>query len=169
MALGQPFFDLVLPFDQPVHGRVKLVFMGVRNAKILRQRCIGPAMRHGQFAGFRHDDAARHHRRETRSRSREALPSISLSNSSRRIAMRTASTCPCGSERMQSRTPSAGAQLLALENEPDGLRLLQRQGRQVGDGPLPDALAFPDALAQQDGRFGASIGHKVDVHAAQII
>jgi len=42
-------------------------------------------------------------------------------------------------------------ELLALENQPDGLGLFQRQRRQVGDRPLLDALAFPDAFAQQDG------------------
>ena len=49
-----------------------------------------------------------------RSRSREALPSISFSKPSRRMAMRTASTCPCGSERMQSRPPPAGASFSPL-------------------------------------------------------
>ena len=62
MALGQPLFDLVLAFDQPVHCRVKLIFMGIRNAQILRQRCICPGVGHGQLAGFWRDDAARHHR-----------------------------------------------------------------------------------------------------------
>ena len=38
--------------------------MGIRNAKFLRQRCVRPAVRHGQFAGFRRDNAARHHRRD---------------------------------------------------------------------------------------------------------
>jgi hypothetical protein len=56
---------------------------------------------------------------------------------------------------------------LTLENQPDRLGLFQRQGREVGDRPLPDALAFPDALAQQDGGLGATIGHEVDVHAAE--
>jgi hypothetical protein len=43
--------------------------------------------------------------------------------------------------------------LPTLEHEPDALRLLKRQGREVGDGALPDALAFPDAFPQQDGRL----------------
>ena len=29
-------------------------------------------------------------------------------------------------------------------------------------------LPFSDALAQQNGRFGATIGHEVDIHAADI-
>jgi hypothetical protein len=33
--------------------------------------------------------------------------------------------------------------LLALEHEPDGLGLLQRKRRQIGDGALSDALAQP--------------------------
>ena len=62
MAPSQPLFDFVLAFDQPVHRGVKLVFMGVRNAQILRQRCVCPGLGHGQLAGLRRDDAARNHR-----------------------------------------------------------------------------------------------------------
>ncbi len=36
--------------------------MGICNAKILRQRCIRESVRHGQFAGFRRDNAARDRR-----------------------------------------------------------------------------------------------------------
>ena len=32
---------------------------------------------------------------------------------------------------------------------------------------LLNALAFPDALTQQDGGLGTSIGYKVDVHSRQ--
>ncbi len=167
MALGQPLFDLVLPLDQPVHRRVKLVFMGVRNAKILRQRCVGPAMRHGQFAGFRHDDAARHHRRDEIALARRlAIDQLVEAQPPHGGAHRLHMPMRQRADAVEAAV--RGRKLLALEHEPDGLRLLQRQGRQVGDGPLPDALAFPDAFAQQDGGFGASIGHEVDVHAAQI-
>jgi hypothetical protein len=48
--------------SQSIAG-VKLVLMGIGNAKLLRQRFIGPGMRHGELARFRRDNAARNHRR----------------------------------------------------------------------------------------------------------
>ena len=53
-----------------------------------------------------------------------------------------------------------GRELLTLEHQPDRLGLLQRQRRQVGDGALPDALALPDAFAQQDRGLGVRLGTK---------
>ena len=166
MAPGEALFDLVLAFDQPVHRGVKLVFMRVRNGKILRQRCVGPGMGHGELAGFRRDDAARDHRHDEIALARslaidqfvEAKPphgdahGLDMPVRQREDAVEAA---------------VHGRKLSALESQPDRLSLLKRQGRQVGDGALFDALAIPDAFAQQDGGLGASIGHKVNVHAAR--
>ena len=164
MAFGQPFFDLVLALDQPVHCLVKLVFMGIRDAQILRQRCIRPGMRHGQLAGLRRDNAACDHRHDeialARSLAVDQFLKAELAHGDAHglhMPMR---------QRADAVEAARWRKLSALERQPDGLGLLQRQGRQVGDGPLPDALAFSDALAQQNGRFGATIGHEVDIHAA---
>ena len=103
----------------------------------------------------------------TRSRPREALPSISLSEAEPAHGDAHGLHMPMRQRADAVEAAARRRKLPALEHQPDGLGLLQRQGRQVGDGALPDALAFPDAFAQKDGGFGASIGHEVDVHAAQ--
>ena len=139
-------------------GRERQAARGDRAAQGLEGTSAAQAQWHGEGGGCRQErgaegpDAARDHRRNEIALPR-SLAIDQFLEPSRRMAMRTASTCPCGSERMHSRRPSAGASCRALEHQPDSLSLFQRQGRQVGDGALLDALALPDAFAQQDGRL----------------
>jgi len=140
--------------------------MGVRNGEVLRQRCIRPGLRQGELAGFRRDDAARDHRCDEIALPRsfaidqllEAEPPHGDAHGLHMPMRQRADAVEAAARRRK---------LLALEHKPDGLGLLQRKRRQVGDGALPDALAFADAFAQQDGGLGAAIGHEVDIHASQ--
>jgi hypothetical protein len=140
--------------------------MGVRDAKVLRQRCIRKGVRQGQLAGLRRDDAARDHRRNKIALARRlAIDQLVEPQPPHGDAHRL--DMPMRQRADAVKAAACGRKLLALEHQPDGLSLFQRKRRQVGDGALPDALALADALAQQDGGFGASIGHEVDIHAAQ--
>src|SRR5262249_14470452 len=57
-------------------------------------------------------------------------------------------------------------ELLALENAPDRLDLLDGQRRQVGERALPDVLAVAHALTQKVGGPRVAVGDRVDVHDA---
>ena len=145
MAPGQPLFDLVLAFDQPVHRGVKLVFMGISNAQILRQRCIRESLRHRQLAGLQRDDAARDHRHHeiafTRSLAIDQfLEAQPAHGDAYGLHM------PMRQRADAFKATVRGRKLLTLEHEPDGLSLLQPQGRQVSNRPLLDALALLLAL-----------------------
>jgi hypothetical protein len=93
MTPGEPLLDRFLALDEPVHGRVERVLVGVGDAELL-----GARMRSATMAA-------------TSARSCEALASISLSKPSRRMAPSTASTWPWARERTTSRPSSTGPSL----------------------------------------------------------
>ena len=62
----------------------------------------------------------------------------------------------------------AGNDGAALEQHPEAGDPVGRPIRKVQQGALLDLAALPVALAQQDGRGRAAIGHRFDVHGDMI-
>ena len=58
---GQLSLDAVLALEQPIHGRVQVVLVGVGDSQCRRQRGDVPPARGGQLA-VRLEDSSRHHR-----------------------------------------------------------------------------------------------------------
>ena len=53
MACGQLLLDAFLPFQQPVHGGVKVIFAGLLHSQLFRQGGSAPLTRGRQFGGGR--------------------------------------------------------------------------------------------------------------------
>jgi hypothetical protein len=50
MALGQALLDGPLTFQQPIHGGIQLILVGIGHVKLFTQGCVVPAVRGGQLA-----------------------------------------------------------------------------------------------------------------------
>ena len=62
MPFRELFLDCLLAFDEPIHGRVKLVLVRIGNAQIIGECRVGPGSRHAELAGLGRDDATGNHR-----------------------------------------------------------------------------------------------------------
>jgi hypothetical protein len=164
VSLGEPLLDRLLALDEPVHGRVQRILVGVGHTELVGKRGVGPRPRHAELARFRRKNALRDHRDDEGALARglgidELLEAQSAHGRQHRIDVAVGA-------RHHLQAVLDGPQLLALQDAPDRLDLVEWQRRQVGQRPFPDALALAHALPQQIGRPRVAVGDGVDVHDA---
>jgi len=162
MALGQTFLDSVLARQQPIHGCVQLLLVGVLHREVLAQRAVPPTARGRQLA-LRVEHPCSDHRRDQTALARGlAVEHCDNPQTHHRGGDRLDRAVGPRADDLEQFLD--GAHRLALEYLADRFGLRQGQRREVGDGALDDPLAFAGRLAQEDRRAGFAIGDDVDVH-----
>jgi hypothetical protein len=163
MALGQALLDRLLALDQPVHGCVELVLAGIGDAHVLAKRGVGPRPRHAELARLRRQDALRNHRDDQVALAPgSGIDELVEQEPPHRRAHGLDMAVGARAHHVQAILHQP--ELLALQDAPDRLDLVERQRRQVGQRALPDMLALAHALAQEIRRPRVAVGDRVDVH-----
>ena len=149
MARRQLLLDAALAREQPIHGGVELVLVGLRDPEELGQgRGVPPAR--GRQLRLRAQDAGGDHRHDELARARgpcadQALEAQSLHGGEHGVDVAVQPRAP-GHDLEQ--VLEAGERL-ALEDAPDQRDLAGRQPGEIGPGALPHAGPVPEGLAQQ--------------------
>jgi hypothetical protein len=163
VPLSEPLLDLALPFDQPIHGIVKLVLVGAGNTEIVGERRVGPGADHAELACLRRDDPSNNHRHDEVARAGcLGVDQLVEAEPRHRCANRFDVTVLARGDAFEA--IADGAKFLALQHTPDRLNLLDRQRRQIGQSALGDALSLAHTLTQQIGRPRVPVRDRVDVH-----
>ena len=109
---GEFLLDRRLSFQQPIHGVVEVILGGVGDVQLLGQGGVVPVSGVGQFGAGKEQafgDHGDHQVASSRGLGRDELVQPSL-----RIMVRTASTWPCGSERVMRKASAAGTKVSPL-------------------------------------------------------
>ena len=152
MTARQLLLDGVLTLEEPVHGLVELVLVGVTDAERVRQGRVRPPTRGGDL-GLGLEEARRHHGHDEvaltgRPRAQQA-GKVKLPHGRHHrldVAVRGRAVLDDLKELV------GGDQLLTLEDALYGRNGLRRQLGEVGQRAALDLAVFAIALPQEDGR-----------------
>ena len=166
MTAGQGFLDAPLAGQQPVHGGIEFLLVGIRQAEGLAQRRRGglfaQSARGGQLgAGVDHagDDEGHH---------QVALPAgpsvddLVQADPAQRAQDGSDVTVREGPNDLE---PAAGVgDLAALEQRAQPLDDVGGPVGQIGQGTIAGLATLAVGLAEQDARWGATVGYGCNVH-----
>ena len=153
VSLGQVLLHLLLPLQQPVHGRVQLILRGLPQSQGLRQRVprggLGQSSGRGQLR-HRPQDTGRNQRHDSfafrTGTSREHAVEPQLAQGAEHGGDMAVGL---GADDVEG--VGGAEQGFVLEESAESIDLGLRPVGEVGDGAFADALAFTPAFAQQDG------------------
>ena len=166
MSLGQASLNGLLAFQEPVHGRIQMVLVGLSKLQGLRQRVpcgvLGQGSGRGQLR----------HRPQDSGRNQRHHPLALRAGSGRKDALQA--QLAHGAEHRGDMTVGLGAddvegvlgadQGVALEQSAQGFDFGTGPVGEVGEGTFADALAFAPAFAEQDGGRGVPVGDDFHIH-----
>ena len=164
MALGQLVFDALFTFQQPVHGLVEVILVGVLHRQLLRKCGRMPLSRRGQLRAWMDQPLRDHPHHQV------ALAAMLRRNDGvqPKLANRAQDgfdvpvwKCSLGAEEIVRRN-----QRLIPKKPPQGFNLVLGPVGEVGQRALAGFLAFPPSFAQQDGRWRIAVGDDFDIHGS---
>ena len=167
VALGEPLLDAALALQQPVHGLVEGILVGVLQAQFGGQGGGVPEAGGGELGGGLQqalgdhgEDTVAMGRGTAVEQSGEAQLAASLEDEFD-MAVRAGADDGEGLVGADER--------FVLEQLAEGGDLSGGPGREIGEGALADLGAFAPAFAEEDGRGRVAVGDDLDVHGNIIV
>ncbi len=143
---GQPPLDPILALQQPVHGGVELVLVGVLDAEHGPQRGRAPAPRRRQLGAGREEAGGDHPHAEIALPGRRAVEQQVETEAAQRAQHRD--DVAVGEAALQHQL-AGGEELLARQPTADDVDEVGREVGDVADGLVLDLAAFAIGAAQQ--------------------
>ena len=162
VAGRKPLLDARLALQQPVHGRIELVFVRVFHLQQLRQGRAVPHPRRRQLRTGRDQPLDDHRQHQVALTGALGANQLVQTDPSDRLQHRFDVTV--GPRTLNRERILRGDQRLVLEYPAQGSHLLCRPVGKVRQRTLAHFLALAPAFAQQDGGAGAPVRDDFDVH-----
>ena len=159
---GQFLLDPILTLEQPVHGPVQVVLVGVLQGELGGQGGGVPEPGGGELGGGPQqalNDHGQHQVALARGLGVDQSGELQAADGFEDhldMAMRKGAFDDEEFIRMDERD--------VLEDETESFDLVRGPLGEVGDGAFTDAFAFAPAFAQEDGGAGVTVGDGVDIH-----
>src|SRR5271165_2775640 len=164
VACGEFFLDAPLSFQQPVHGLIQVVFLGLAHPQLLGQGGAVPVAGGSQF-GSGIEQALHDHGQDqvalaTRLGGEDGIQP-ELADGPQEGFDVTVGKRLLGGEQVLG-----GDQRFILQQAAEGLDLLLGPMGEIGEGALVGLVAFAPTFAEEDGGRGVAVGDGLDVHGS---